>query len=518
MSPAASPLGNGRRWVLYLRQSKKAPGSSIDESFSLAEQEQVCMEHLRQFDAEPASVQIIEEQRSARYGSQRPGFEELIGMIKAGKVDAICAFQVSRLGRAVESVERLLNICAQHEVFVTTRNVPDMTNTLVRTIYAGIAQDFVQERSAWSLASIQRRRRQGKPPCKTGIAYGLAWDGDRLVRDPQEWPVVQRIFDLFDRGMTMGKIARTLTKEGAPRRGLDPQWSSSAVSQRLRCSWYIGQIPDKDSFWDAGECFISHEQWERVQARLRARKTSKQNLDHVLSGLLFCAACGSSSPMSLCYSRHTRTDGTVLTSYRYRCMRALQDPDSCPGCSIAADKVEAFLLEQLRAVLGGDDIAKARFARRERQAAQQVSQEAERTAQEIEQLRDRQRGLFDRRTRGEYIVDAIFNDQMRRWDAQIDLLSQRREHALDRSTLARQSMQRAKEEVFGSDPLTEEVWFGLAAARRNEFLRWRFPNGLLVSPATRRPDKSPVEERLRVRTVDQASGSCVRAASQQRSA
>ena len=503
----------GRRWIIYIRQSEKKRNQSGEVTTTSIEiQERACRAAIAQMDPSPASVTIIiDHGRRGGRGRLRPGRDEMLALIEQRAADAVMAFKTARIGRDIEESEHLWNRCLENGAFIAAVDCRNLSSPVHRGVLFGMAQQESIDRRDYAQANVDRRRDLGLPPMKTGVAYGLRWDADRVAPEPEEFRVVTQIFSWFDRGVSMNEIARRLTRRGAPRRhARHGQWDAAAVSRILRCPWYIGLIPDGETFFSTGQSFIDIELWERAHARLDTIADTGQRLNHVLSGVLFCGECGGWSPMSLCYSRKTRQDGTVTVRHRYRCVHRVRDNTSCAGQSIDAQQVEQFLLAQLQHVISGDGIAKARLKRRQIGRAEELSDVASTHDTEIQRLRSAQRELFARRQSGEVIPDFLYNEEMTRLETEARHHERSRVRALAGAKLSAAALKRLRAEL-ADGPLGEQAWSSFGAAARNEFLRLVFPFGITVTKtgiSGRRPPD--VSERLAPRTADEANAAADR--------
>lgn len=175
-----------------------------------------------------------------------------------------------------------------------------------------------------------------------GMCYGYTTVPEESPQDPdhprmlrkvhqEQAHVVRRIFALYAEGVGLGAIAHALNAEGirAPQDGSSKKkagrgWSKSQLHSMLRNELYTGRVvwnkrewikvdgkrrarPRPESEWRTREepalSIIDPATWGKVQARNQAnargpgRPARGGHLDHVLSGLLRCGACG--SPLSI---------------------------------------------------------------------------------------------------------------------------------------------------------------------------------------------------------------------------
>jgi hypothetical protein len=497
-----------RRWAIYIRQSKKRKNQRGEvTTVSIEIQEKMCREAIAALDPGALSITVIKDHgRSGVRGTVRPGREQVLTLVESGTVDAVMAFKASRIGRDIEESENFWNRCQDAGAIVSATDCPNLCDPIVRGIYFGMAQQGSVDRSEWSLASAERRREKGLAPIKACAAFGLRWNGEELEEDPVEFPVVLRIFALFDDGLTAGEIARMLSEERAPRRAVEhSQWDRQAVGRIVRTTWYIGLIPDGETFWDCGRRFIGYDLWNRCEARIGLMKDTKRGFSRALSGLLFCGECGGWSPMSLCYSRKKRKDGSVLERDRYRCIHRERDRGFCEGQSIDSESVELQLVAQIRDAFGDLDLAKIRLEKRILETAQATEEGDSTHEAEIERLRGEQRELFNRRKGGEVIPDFLYNEEMARLEAECSRHERDRERELGSGRLLEATLKRLATEL-DSDPLDPENWVKLPAQRRNDFLRLMFPDGITVTKAFNGKSRD-VSNRIRPRTAEEAAAS-----------
>jgi DNA invertase Pin-like site-specific DNA recombinase len=493
----------GSRWVIYVRQSKKRKNQRGEvTTISIELQERACRTTIAFLDPEPLSITVIRDHgRRGVRGQHRPGREELLTLVEADEVDAVMAYKASRIGRDIEESEELWNRCQARGAFVAATDCTDLSHPLVRGVYFGMAHQESVDRSAYSLASAQTRREKGLAPIKNCPAFGMQWNEEELTVDPVEFPIVERIFRLFDDGVGAGEIARRLTKERAPRRLVShTQWDRSAVARILRTTWYVGLVPDRDDYWNSGRSFIDVDLWTRCAGRIQIMEDTKRGFTRALSGLLYCGECGGWSPLSLCYSRKKRKDGSVLRRDRYRCIHAARDKEFCDGQSIDSEAVELHLVAEIRSALGTDELAKARLERRIREAAKESSVDGSSHEAEIERVRAKQEELFDRRDGGEVIPDHIYNAQMTRLETESKKHERELERAGGSGKLRAATLKRMTAELE-SDPLDPENWMKLPAPRRNSFLRLMFPHGIVVTKEFSGKGRR-VDNRLRPRTEE----------------
>jgi hypothetical protein len=503
----------GRHWVIYLRQSRNRKNSRGELSqVSIEVQEEQCRRVIAEMDPCPASIRVIVDQgRPGGRGRRRPGRDELVGLLTSSQVNAVMALRTDRIGRDIGESEELWNLCVEHDAFIAATDCRDLSQPIYRAVRFGVAHQENEDKSRYSTILVQRRRDKRLPPLKTGWALGLRWEGDRLAIDEREWPAVETMYYAFDGSgpfsapHSLNAIARLLNANSRlyRRRGERAgQWDAAAVSRTLRCSWYVGHIPDgfnedgTNRDYLTGQEFIDPEVWMRVQSRLNWEARTASSDERPLSGLLYCALCDGWSAMSLCYSKRTRKDGSVYKADRYRCTHHRHDPAFCVGTGIIARDVEQFLVAQLAAALGSDELADARLKRMQKGLSADQKRDLDRHKRALVELHEQERKLLKQAIR---FSEGVIDDELRELHAQREHHTRERDRLLGLRQSSPAAVARLRAEVAESGPLTWERWEQLPNARRGEFLRLFFPDGMLVGPLPYKGARVPVQTRLRVR-------------------
>ena len=160
-------------------------------------------------------------------------------------------------------------------------------------------------------------------------------EGHKLEKEPRESAIVQRIFNSYNDGCSINRIAKMLNEEGIlGRNNQKYKWCNSTISRILDNEKYIGKwvwnktesrrdpstgrrkrFPKPESEWitniDDSLIIIPQQLWESVHERRAASSKAwpKQNgkngfsknqgkrggiyPTHILSGMMTCASCGS---------------------------------------------------------------------------------------------------------------------------------------------------------------------------------------------------------------------------------
>lgn len=151
---------------------------------------------------------------------ERPEFERMMQDIRSGKINTVITKDLSRLGRNyIDSgtyIERIfpffhVRYIAVNDDFDTAREETDLTMPLKNIINEWYARDISGKiRSSYRSMWENGKYAYGRPP------YGYKRDPaeKKLVVDEETAPIVKRIFEMYQDGMTYSDIARKLQQEG----------------------------------------------------------------------------------------------------------------------------------------------------------------------------------------------------------------------------------------------------------------------------------------------------------------
>lgn len=266
----------------------------------------------------------------------RPGFNDMMEQLAAGKAAAVFVKDLSRLGRNYIEVGRLTEeFFPEHDIRLVA--VSDNIDTAEGENELAPIRNLFNE---WYARDISKKRRisnkikgnagepMGQPP------YGYIKDPNnpkRWIVDEEAAQVVRRIYSMTLEGYGTEQIAASLEQDGIltpraywlkkgikrPGKGKEQpptKWNSSSVTKILSLQEYCGDIlnfktysksyknkkrleNDRENwvvFKDVHEPIIERAVFEQVQqkrGKIRKRRTHEGERN-MFSGLLVCADCG----------------------------------------------------------------------------------------------------------------------------------------------------------------------------------------------------------------------------------
>jgi site-specific DNA recombinase len=296
----------------------------------------------------------------------RAGIQAALAAIRAGEIDALVVYDVSRLGRNTrETLETIEAVRAAGAVFISVSESIDDTpeGQLALTLFLGMAQHYSDVvgrrwRQVITYRAEQGRYHGGQPP------LGYRRQGRDIVLDEQMASLVADTFERYAAGELMAHLARRFSAaRGQPT-------AKQTLKRMLSQTMYVGRITVQGREWPSIYPTIVDEQtWARVQRRLeRDRRTPSRHLNptHPLVGVVVCHHCGHvlSHHMDLRRGRAGRLE----------CRRAKELHECCGVGMPRVDQVVDVVLAGLRqfaAQLRADPAARAgKQARRARAASQ----------------------------------------------------------------------------------------------------------------------------------------------------
>lgn len=319
---------------------------------SIDDQVRACYEFAaaRGYVVDPAH--IYKDQAKSGVLKDRPGLEALLAASRAHQFEAVLVDDLSRLSRdnhflltlyaefrfndvriisradSLDSDDQHAKLGFQMRGIVNELYLDDLREKTLRGQKGQKARGFIVGESTYGYRSVpvgeMRVDRRGRPRP----------DGYRMVIEPAEAAIVQRVFTNFSDGKAITAMVKTLNVEGVKgRRRIRNGWSPATVSRLLRNEKYIGRwmwnrtgtrrdprtgrlrkFPKPESEWhlveDESLRIVRQDIWDRVMARWKEiartwpRRSGKRGFEgrqrsyvethppHLLSGALRCGVCG----------------------------------------------------------------------------------------------------------------------------------------------------------------------------------------------------------------------------------
>jgi DNA invertase Pin-like site-specific DNA recombinase len=311
----------------------------------------------------------IDNDRSASNGKTRPEWERLLADIRAGKVDAVAAWDQDRVNRMMEDFVAYKKLFVQRGIKLATSNNGDIDLSTPGGVLTAQIKTAVSEHEVAMMQVRQRRAarskaEKGTPKWKRAFGYlpdtrSKADDDGTRQLDPVTAPLVEQAYKKLLTGAKLGDICALFNDAGAY--GLTGKpWTVSTVSLFLRAPRNAGlrshthvengkpvtDLVGKGT-WPA---LVSERTWKAVQDKLNApgRAPGKKSVrQHPLTGVLRCGKEGCDGSLSGNWVMQA-TGGPRAHSITYACKK-------CRGVSIRAEHVVPLLYKLVGNRLAADD-------------------------------------------------------------------------------------------------------------------------------------------------------------------
>lgn len=275
--------------------------------------------------------------------------------------------------------------------FIAVNNGVDSANPADNdfTPFLNIMNEWYAKDTSKKIKAVFKAKMRDGKRVSGAVPYGYyrkPEDKQTLYVDEASASVVRRIFQLACDGMGATAIADTLSEDkilipSAYARQNHPEdcqctnyhdpytWNATTVGYILNRREYLGhtvlgkttrdnfktkrkRIANEDEllvFYNTHEAIIDQETYDKAQ-RMRKRVSPRRNSEkpaHRLSGLLYCADCGS----RLAYINSKPKDGKIYDSNQaFRCSRYHNKYHSCTGHYIKASTIEMLIYQATKRV------------------------------------------------------------------------------------------------------------------------------------------------------------------------
>lgn len=388
--------------------------STDEQVVGIAEQLREC----RAFALSRGATRIIEVHDDGIPGDavDRPGLNRVLSLARAGGVDLFVAWDVDRLARDVALQLAIDSEFARHGVrteyvHFDKQDTPEgRLFFVIRGGFAEFERALITRRMQFGKLRVMKEGRLVQNPRVFG--YRFVKGEGTLEPDPDQLPLLLRMYEMCGSGMSASGIARALNESGVsgPRGG---RWTNTTVSRILRNPVYCTGVlhihrhdtrgVHKNRYMPLDRRVRRKERpreewipvrvpplvdvvvWNRAQEtldRTRERHAGTPATFYMLSGLLRCGHCG-----SLLHGKRT-VGRRGEYRYHYVCRRREPGVPGEPKCPLpylrASDLHEAvwscvrswldrpdLMLEEAQRLVAGS--GRERLERQRREAAEEMA-------------------------------------------------------------------------------------------------------------------------------------------------
>lgn len=321
--------------AIYCRLSREDEDKSLEKEESESIQNQKTMLINYAIERSWDIYKIYCDEDYSGIDSQRPEFNELIADAKLHKFDIVLCKTQSRFTRDMELVEKYL-----HNKFIEWNirfvslvdhiDTEDKGNKKSRQINGLVNEWYLEDLSENIRKTFDSKRKQGLH-IGSFVVYGYKRDEknkNKLVIDEEAAEVVKLIYNLYEKGNGVCKIANILNEKGISTptkykndngmkfknaKGNIHYWSESTITKILKNQVYIGNIVQgynkkisykskksktvPEAEWiiveNTHEPIIEKEHFWKVQELFKSKtRICKTGNVHLFANKLICLNCG----------------------------------------------------------------------------------------------------------------------------------------------------------------------------------------------------------------------------------
>jgi len=356
------------RAAVYTRQSQDRNGTGLAISRQLAECERLC--ELRGWEI---VARKSDNDMSGYSAKPRPGYQDIIELMRNGQIDVVVVWAVDRLTRRLADLTDLIDLCEETGVRIAAVSgdidLSTPSGKLIARILGSVAQGEVETKSARQKLANQQaamagRTRRGTPP-------PFGWQADRITLDEDEAAALRDACTALLAGGTVTGVCRDWE-----RRGLRPHqapfgplreraWNGASVRRILQNPRNAGIATYKGTEVGRGEWqpIVAEETYRAVCELLAdAGRKPTQGVRTLLGGLARCR-CGNH------VTGARRSDGQEC----YRCNMATRGSRPGPHVFVRRDYVDAYVDAAVAAYLSRPDNAAMLMARSDSAASAEMT-------------------------------------------------------------------------------------------------------------------------------------------------
>lgn len=367
---------NLRYTILYVRISKDddVTGDSNSITTQLTILQKYANDHGYQ------NIKVIKDDGYSGTNFNRPGFQEMLTLVKSRQVERILVKDLSRLGRNYIETGRFIDLefPRYNTQFIAVNENFDSNggDRFLVAVWNLLNELYAMDISNKQKMSVRARSDSGKH-ITSKIPFGYKPDPDdkhKWVIDEPAAETVRVIFRLFNEGKGTTEICRYLKEHKfispsnhnrkavkGSRAVSDPYyWCVSSVINILDRQEYVGDTVNFKTYHtsfkdkkvrknsredyviikDTQEPIVSREEFEKAQKRRNANKRiSAEKQFHLLDGMVFCGDCKNRMYLK-CKKRKT------TSTYIYLCNRYKKEK-LCSAHYIREDFLIKTVLEKI---------------------------------------------------------------------------------------------------------------------------------------------------------------------------
>lgn len=319
---------------IYIRVSTDR---QAEEGFSMEAQQELLLNLLERKGMDLYRV-YSDPGVSGKTIRKRPGIQQMIEDLKAGRIQAILIHKLDRLSRnlgdlydfisLINKLNARLVIAALGSEEIDTHSPMGKAFLYINGIFAEIYSDNLKEETL--KGQIAKMQKGGLHMSRAPLGYDIkVINGARmLVINDREANLIREVYRLYLSGKGVVSIAKHMNGYSRGKEG--GVWDSKYVKIVLKNPTYTGRNHFKPDQWEESkriitpgdhEAIISLEQFVEVYKMMGRRSTghmSKHSYDYPYAGIVKCANCGATYVGNSSKQKLANGESKLYRSYRCR--------------------------------------------------------------------------------------------------------------------------------------------------------------------------------------------------------
>ncbi len=294
--------------------------------------------------------EILAESQSAKYPG-RPVFNKIMKKVYSGEVKGIISWKLDRLARNPIDGSSLIWALDQGKIteIITPHNQfrNNSNDKFLMQIEFGMAKKYVDDLSDNVKRGNRAKLEKGWIPALPPLGYLNEPRDGIIVKDPERFPLVRKMWELLLQGDRPSQILKTANEEWGFRTRLHKKTGNkplfiSSIYKIFRNPFYYGLIERKEGiFQGRQEPMITEDEFWKAQEILgRKGRPRPKNHQFAFTGLIRCGECGSMITAEEKYNRY----GSHYVYYR--CTKKKRDV-SCGQKYIELKYLEKQIVDYL---------------------------------------------------------------------------------------------------------------------------------------------------------------------------
>ncbi|MCU0614248.1 MAG: recombinase family protein, partial [Desulfobacterales bacterium] len=246
---------------------------------------------------------------------ERPGIQQALSDVRAGKIDVFMVYKLERLARSIRDFYDVWDILKENKVTFVSATQQFDTSTATGMLMLNILLSFAQyERENVSEKTRDKMKQRAKLGMWHGgwMPYGYDYDKEsqRLLVNKEESAAVKKIYKRFLEGQKPSEIANTLNDAGLRTKSRDVvrkdgkkvvvganRFNEDMIKKVLSNPIYKGFVHlGGEEYKGKHQALVDEKDWKTAQNKLYSKKPrqeayQKDDHVHLLKGILKCGEC-----------------------------------------------------------------------------------------------------------------------------------------------------------------------------------------------------------------------------------